>query len=74
MRGHGAVIVGSDIQQAVFRSVYTEMNAKLQSQALMIGGGKVLYLDADEAHKAEASANELRGRAWELWMRKLKER
>jgi HCOMODA/2-hydroxy-3-carboxy-muconic semialdehyde decarboxylase len=71
MRGHGAVIVGSDIQQAVFRSVYTEMNAKLQSQALVLGGGKVLYLDAEEASKAAASANELRGRAWELWMRKL---
>ena len=72
MRGHGAVIVGSDIQQAVFRSVYTEMNAKLQSQALVLGGGKVLYLDADEARKAEDSANELRGRAWELWLRKSK--
>lgn len=74
MRGHGAVIVGSDIQQAVFRSVYTEMNAKLQSQAMVLGAGKVLYLDAEEAKHAAASANELRGRAWELWMRKLKER
>src|SRR6185436_17061837 len=52
MRGHGAVIVGRDIQQAVFRSVYTEMNAKLQSQALALGT-KVIYLDAEEAKKSE---------------------
>lgn len=74
MRGHGAVIIGSDIQQAVFRSVYTEMNAKLQAQAMVLGAGKVLYLDVEEAKKAAASANELRGRAWELWIRKLKEK
>ncbi|HET9626892.1 MAG TPA: class II aldolase/adducin family protein [Kofleriaceae bacterium] len=73
MRGHGAVIVGRDIQQAVFRSVYTEMNARLQGQAMALGG-KIVYLDADEAHKAADASNELRGRAWELWLHKLKEK
>jgi HCOMODA/2-hydroxy-3-carboxy-muconic semialdehyde decarboxylase len=71
MRGHGAVIVGRDIQQAVFRSVYTEMNAKLQGQALALGQ-KVNYLDADEAKKAEESNNGTLSRPWELWLRKVK--
>ena len=71
MRGHGAVIVGRDIQQAVFRSVYTELNAKLQSQAMALGT-KVIYLDAEEAKKAEESNNGTLSRPWELWMRHVK--
>jgi ribulose-5-phosphate 4-epimerase/fuculose-1-phosphate aldolase len=73
MRGHGAVIVGHDIQQAVFRSVYTEVNARLQAQAMTLGS-KVIYLDADEAKKAEESSNGILGRAWELWLKKVKEK
>ena len=73
MRGHGAVIVGRDVQQAVFRSVYTELNARLQSQAMALGT-KVVYLDADEAKKAEETNNGNVGRAWELWLRKVKDR
>lgn len=71
MRGHGAVVVGKDIQQAVFRSVYTEMNAQLQGQAMALGQ-KVNYLDADEAKKAEESNNGTLSRPWELWLRKVK--
>ncbi len=71
MRGHGAVIVGRDIQQVVFRAVYTELNAKLQSQALALGT-KVIYLDADEAKKAEESNNGTLSRPWDLWLRKVK--
>src|SRR5712691_7386943 len=51
MRGHGAVVVGPSVQVAVFRSIYTEMNAKLQAQAMALGG-PVTYLDPDEAKKA----------------------
>jgi ribulose-5-phosphate 4-epimerase/fuculose-1-phosphate aldolase len=71
MRGHGAVIVGRDIQQAVFRSVYTELNAKLQSQAIALGT-KVIYLDAEEAKMAEQSNIETLARPWDLWLRKVK--
>jgi ribulose-5-phosphate 4-epimerase/fuculose-1-phosphate aldolase len=71
MRGHGAVIVGRDIQQAVFRAVYTEMNAHLQQQALALGT-KVIYLDAEEAKKAEESTGGTISRPWELWLRKVK--
>ena len=73
MRGHGAVVVGRDVQQAVFRAVYTELNAKLQSQAMALGG-KVIYLDADEAKKSEETNSGLVGRSWELWQRKVRDK
>ena len=66
MRGHGAVVVGTSVQMAVFRSVYTEMNAKLQAQAMALGG-PVTYLDPDEARKAEQNVGGTIGRPWELW-------
>jgi len=69
MRGHGAVVVGASVPFAVFRSVYTEMNAKLQAQAMALGG-PVTYLDADEAKKAEANVGVTIGRPWELWKQK----
>ena len=65
LRGHGAVVAGSSVQQAVFRAVYTEMNAKLQGEALRLG--KVTYLAPDEAAKAAAAVDGQVGRAWELW-------
>ena len=55
---------------AVARSVYGEMNAKLQAQALALGGNNVRYLDPDEARKAEQSIQGTYARPWELWKRK----
>jgi ribulose-5-phosphate 4-epimerase/fuculose-1-phosphate aldolase len=69
MRGHGAVVVGDSLPRAVFRSVYTEMNARLQAQAMALGG-PVTYLDDEEARRAEASVGGTTVRPWELWKRK----
>jgi len=69
MRGHGAVVVASDLPRAVFRSVYTELNARLQAQAMALGR-KVTYLDAEEAKKASATMEATAMRPWELWRRK----
>lgn len=69
MRGHGAVVVGASLPLAVFRSVYTEMNARLQAQAMALGGN-VIYLDPEEARLAEVSVGGTVGRPWELWKRK----
>jgi HCOMODA/2-hydroxy-3-carboxy-muconic semialdehyde decarboxylase len=38
MRGHGNVCVGRNLMVAVYRAVYTELNAKLQAQAIALGG------------------------------------
>ena len=70
MRGHGAVAVGTSLPQVVFRSVYTEVNARLQAQAIALGGGHVTYLSPEEAARAEASIAGTLGRPWELWKRK----
>ncbi len=69
MRGHGAVTVGKDLVHAVFRSVYTEVNARLQEQAMALGR-KVTYLSPEEARRAEAGLDPTLGRPWELWRRK----
>ncbi len=69
MRGHGNVIVGTGLPQVVFRSVYTEVNARLQAQAMSLGG-QITYLDPEEAKKAEASIAGTIGRPWDLWKKK----
>jgi ribulose-5-phosphate 4-epimerase/fuculose-1-phosphate aldolase len=67
MRGHGVAVVGDSLPIAVGRSVYLELNARIQSQAIALGGG-VTYLDPEEA-RLLMKAGEHRGfeRAWELW-------
>ena len=69
MRGHGAVIVGDTIPTTVGRSVYLDMNARLQAQAMALGG-PLTYLDAEEARLYYATPDPY-GRAWELWKRKV---
>jgi HCOMODA/2-hydroxy-3-carboxy-muconic semialdehyde decarboxylase len=68
MRGHGAVVAGPGLSHVVGRSIYMELNARLQSQALALGGS-VTYLAAEEARLAEATTGSYE-RAWELWKRK----
>ena len=71
MRGHGVVVVGPSIPIAVGRSIYLDVNARIQTQAMALGGGKVTYLDPQESQKI-MDAGENRGyeRAWELWKSK----
>lgn len=67
MRGHGAVVVGENLPRAVGRSVYLEMSAKMQAQAMMIAGpgGKITYLDDAEV-LASVPVQDYK-RAWPLW-------
>lgn len=66
MRGHGNTVVGPSLKAAVFRAVYTESNARLQTAALQLGG-QVTYLNAHEA-AAVADENERQiERPWEIW-------
>jgi len=71
MRGHGVVTVAGGLPLVVFRSVYTEVNARLQAQAMGLGGA-VTYLSPEEAKRAEASVAGTVARPWELWKRKLR--
>ena len=65
MRGHGAVVVGGSIPQVVFRAIYTEVNARIQAEALRLG--PVNFLTQEEAAKAGAAMESQLPRAWELW-------
>jgi HCOMODA/2-hydroxy-3-carboxy-muconic semialdehyde decarboxylase len=67
MRGHGSTVVGSSLEQAVYRAVYAEVNARLQLQAMTLG--TVTYLNAQEAAKSAAANDTQLARAWDLWAR-----
>ncbi|HEY2137890.1 MAG TPA: class II aldolase/adducin family protein, partial [Xanthobacteraceae bacterium] len=71
MRGHGSVVVGESLMMAVVRSVYLELSAKLQMQAMLIAGpgGKIVYLDDNEV--AATSGRQASAGTWkrtlDLW-------
>jgi HCOMODA/2-hydroxy-3-carboxy-muconic semialdehyde decarboxylase len=65
MRGHGSVAAGASIRQAVFRAVYTEVNARVQEQAMQLG--TPTFLSPQEAEAASRTVDTLVGRAWEMW-------
>ena len=69
MRGHGAVVVAGSIPNVVGRSIYLDVNAKAQAQAIALGG-KITYVEADEAKLRMSDTNEY-SRAWDLWKRKV---
>ena len=66
MRGHGDATVGPSVKLAVFRAYYTDVDARLQSQALALGG-EVNYLTPVEATKADAVNIQVLDRVWNLW-------
>jgi HCOMODA/2-hydroxy-3-carboxy-muconic semialdehyde decarboxylase len=69
MRGHGATVVAPNIRHCVFISVYLEVNAKLQMQAMAMGDIK--FLTAGEVDKIiERTGPYTLNRAWENWCRR----
>ncbi len=70
MRGHGSVAVGRDVRRVVFRAIYTEVNARMQSEAIRLAasyGGEPEYLSDGEANSATATNDGVIDRPWELW-------
>jgi ribulose-5-phosphate 4-epimerase/fuculose-1-phosphate aldolase len=68
MRGHGDVVVAGSVQEVVFRAVYTEVNARLEAEALRLAPiGQVTFLNDEEVARATATNAGVLGRAWELW-------
>ena len=67
MRGHGSVTVGETLPRAVGRSIYLEMSARMQLQAIAIAGtgGKITYLDEQEVRAAVPGQDY--NRAWPMW-------
>jgi len=52
MRGHGAVIAAASLHLVVGQDYYLNLNARLQLQAMQLGGSTVMCLDREEASKA----------------------
>ena len=67
MRGHGSAVTGEDLQRAVGRSIYLEMSARMQMQAMAMSS-RITFLDAAEV-KASAPVQDYK-RAWPLWRAK----
>jgi ribulose-5-phosphate 4-epimerase/fuculose-1-phosphate aldolase len=67
MRGHGDVVVAPSLQESVFRAIYTEVNARLEAEALRLGQGQVVFLNDEEAAEATATNAGVLMRAWDLW-------
>lgn len=72
MRGHGSTVVGSTLRQAVFRAVYTEVGARLQSEAMRLG--PVTYLTEEEAVATARTNDGQIDRAWLLWLKAARSR
>jgi ribulose-5-phosphate 4-epimerase/fuculose-1-phosphate aldolase len=83
MRGHGCVLAGGSIQEVVRNGIYMDLNARLLTTALIIGGGKVHYLSPGEMEErltrggapsgeVAAQRQERQGdtmsREWEAWV------
>ena len=72
LRGHGDVVVGPDLRRTVSRAIYTEVNARMLLQAVMLGG-PITYIDPEESKLIE-SGREARmsghgvDRTWQMWL------
>jgi ribulose-5-phosphate 4-epimerase/fuculose-1-phosphate aldolase len=67
MRGHGSTTVGRTVQEAVFRAVYAEVNARVLADAMRLGPVTEMS-ETEAARSAESNAGQI-ARAWELWTR-----
>ena len=74
MRAHGSVACGPTLQMAVFRAVYTEVNARVQHWTVALGsGGPMAALDEEEGLLADGPNQGASMRAWELWRSEVRE-
>jgi ribulose-5-phosphate 4-epimerase/fuculose-1-phosphate aldolase len=69
MRGHGSVAAAQSVRHVVFRAVYTEVNARMESEALRLGDPT--FLNDGEAAAAMKTNDGLVDRPWELWKRRV---
>ena len=68
MRGHGSVVAGTSVRDAVFTTFYLRLNAEVLIKAMSMGK-EIFYLSPGEVDRsAEVHTQPLsQGRAWEDW-------
>jgi len=72
LRGHGNVVVGPDVRRTVSRAIYTEVNARMLLQAVMLGG-PIAFIDPEENKQIESvRGTRVTGhsvdRTWQMWL------
>lgn len=65
MRGHGSTVVAGNVQLAVYRAVYAELNARYQLEASQLG--EVTYLTEAEGRACTGRVEGQVQRPWDLW-------
>jgi HCOMODA/2-hydroxy-3-carboxy-muconic semialdehyde decarboxylase len=77
MRGHGVVIVGSTIPDAVSSAIFTDVNARVQAQVIAFGGNVSYLTEKDIAPPTpnqqpatEPGAPGYYPRSWAIWKAK----
>jgi ribulose-5-phosphate 4-epimerase/fuculose-1-phosphate aldolase len=80
MRGHGFTVLASNIEQCVYRAIYTQENAVIQYKSLVLSAAHherttsnpgIRYLDKGEAEASAGMSRWAWTRAWELWVREV---
>lgn len=70
MRGHGVVVVGPTIPEAVSRAIFADTNAKVQLQAVALGGN-ITYLAGADTTPIPPTGQQTTGaqypRSWPYW-------
>jgi len=71
--GHGVVVTGASLPTAVSNAYFLNMNARVEEQAIRLGG-TVSYLEREPGAKrpaAPAAGAAINNRAWEYWKREV---
>jgi len=84
MQNHGFTTLGTSIPQAVYRAVYTHVNAGVQSTAIMVRNAhlsnsaiqrsessELRYLNADQVIACQKMNDKTQERPWALWEREV---
>ncbi|KAF7371114.1 Aldolase-II domain-containing protein [Mycena sanguinolenta] len=78
MRGHGATLTAASLKLAIFRTIYTQNNAKILTSLSSLAGGAqncqgVRFLGAEECEASAASNSGQVSRAWDVWCKDLQD-
>lgn len=65
MRGHGMSVAGPTLRDAVFRAVYTKVNAEVESEALRLG--QPVFMNRFEVGRTERIT-----RQWDAWLARVR--
>ena len=73
MRGHGCTVAARSVREAVYTTIYLDVNARLQMQASMFAPIKFLSdgeIEIIRSRLVDAKPGEGYDRAWQYWVRR----